>query len=122
MEESVVIPEGSFVRAPTKWLFELGGDDLRRLLILHFRFKYFADQAFEEGRDVRKCYYESQQRMCTLFGMSHASRTKVGQFLKKMEAGGYITISRSKILIGGKLKPRHYIVVNDPELIFKYRI
>ncbi|AFH21419.1 hypothetical protein CR3_gp254 [Cronobacter phage CR3] len=115
-----VVPEGSFVSLPTKWGFDLPAEDLKRMFLLHFRFKYFAEQAFQSGEDVRRCYYESQETMCRLFGMSEASRTKVGKFLKRMEASGHISIIREKVMLYGSMKPRHYIVVNDPVLLERY--
>lgn len=117
-----VVPEGSFVAFPTQWIFELSGEDLKRLMLLHFRFKYFADQAFASGEDVRHCYYESQKTLCDLFGMSETSRSKVSKFLKKMEEAGYVSIKREKVMLFGSLKPRHYIVVNDPTLLLKYNL
>lgn len=115
-----VVPDNSFVAFPTRWAFELPGEDVKRLMLLHFRFKYFADQALEEGADVRRCYYESQHTLCSLFGMSESSRSKVSKFLKKMEEGGYVSITREKVMLYGSLKPRHYLVVNDPALLTKY--
>lgn len=119
---SFVVPEGSFVSLPTLWGFELPGEDLKRLFLLHYRFKYFADQAFARGEDVRRCYYESQEVLCSLFGMSLASRTKVGKFLKRMEESGHISVIREKVMLYGSMKPRHYITVNDPSLLQKYRL
>lgn len=115
-----VVPEGSFISFPARWAFDLSGDDLKRMTLLHFRFKYFADQAFNEGRDVRRCYYESQQCLCDLFGMAESSRSKVSKFLKKMEEAGYVSIIREKVMLYGSLKPRHYIVVNDSNLLARY--
>lgn len=120
--EDLYIREGSFVRFPAKWVFDLSGDDMKKMFILHWRFSFFADQAFREGRDVRRCFYESQQRLALLFNMSANSRTKVGAFLKRMEAQGYLLIDRDTAVIDGELKPRHYIVVNDPALLAQYEI
>lgn len=111
------IPEGSFIQLPAHWVFELGADDLRRLMIVQWRFKYFADMAVARGQDVRFCYYESQAKMCELFGMGPGSRSRVSEFLKRMETGGYISVIRST---GENNKPRHYITVNCPILLAKY--
>lgn len=117
-----VVPDGSFVSLPTQWGFDLPGEDLKRMFLLHFRFKYFAGQAFESGEDVRRCYYESQETLCGLFGMSETSRSKVSKFLKRMEEAGYVSILREKVMLYGSMKPRHYIVVNDPVLLKKYNL
>ena len=121
-EIAYVPPEGSFVQFPIKWVFDLSGDDLKRLMLVWWRFKYFADMAFAEGRPINRCYFESQEKMCLLFGMSTNSRTKVGAFLKRMEKGEYISIHKEKIIIDGKPKPRHYLVVKDESLLRKYNI
>lgn len=116
------IQEGSFIQIPVRWVFEMKGDDLKKMSILQWRFDFFANRAAMEGRDVRRCFYESQENLATLFGMSSGSRTKVGSFLKRMEEGGYITVLREKEMIYGSLKPRHYIVVNNPTLLKKYNL
>ena len=113
------IPEGSFIQFPAHWAFELSGDDFRRLIIVHWRFKYFADMAVARGQDVRFCYYESQSAMCELFGMGPGSRSRVSEFLKRMEAGNYIHVVRT---MGDNGKPRHYITVNCPMLMEKYNL
>ena len=121
MEElGIVEPREGFIQPPTSWMFDLNGDDYRRLCILLFRFGYYADAAFECGEDVRACYYESQKTMCMWFGMSDNSRTKVGSFLKRMENGGYLTITRQRMRVDDEWQVRHYIVVNEPKLIAKY--
>lgn len=114
------VPEDSFIQIPSGWMFDMNGDDYRRLSILLFRFRYFADIAFEEGRDIKSCYYESQKTMCMLFGMSEKSRTKVGEFLKRMETAGYLTVDRQRMKCDDGWQVRHYIVVNEPRLLFKY--
>lgn len=120
--EELFVREGTFVSFPAQWGFDLPGDDLKKMFILHWRFNFFASQAFAEGRDVSKCFYESQQKLAILFGMSANSRTKVGAFLKRMEDKGYLKIDRDTTVIDGEMKPRHYIVVNDPRLLAQYEI
>ena len=51
------------------------------------------------------------------FGMSVNSRTKVGQFLKRMEEMGYISTHKEDTVYEGKVKSRLYIVVNDPNIL-----
>lgn len=120
--EELFVKEGSFVCFPSQWVFDLSGEDLKKMFILHWRFKFFADQAFAEGRDVTRCFYESQQKLAVLFGMSENSRTKVGAFLKRMEDRGYVKIHRDTAVVNGELKPRHYIVVNDRMLLGTYNV
>lgn len=118
--EDLFVREGSFICLPVQWIIDLSGDDLKKMAVLHWRFSFFADQAYAEGRDIRRCFYESQHKLATLFGMSPNSRTKVGQFIKKMEKLGYLTVDRQKILVEGEWMPRHYIVVNDPRMLAQY--
>lgn len=120
--EDVLIREGAFMCLPVKWIFELSGEELKKMAILHWRFSYFADMALKEGKDIKRCYYESQQKMAILFGMSTSSRTKVGKFLTKMEDEGYLSIIKESTTEEGRIKPRHYIVVNDPRLLEKYKL
>ena len=121
-ELGYVAPEEYFIQPPANWMFELGGEDYRRLCILLFRFGYFADMAFENGEDVTRCYYESQKTMCLHFGMSENSRTKVGQFLSRMEKGKYISIVKERMRVEEEWQVRHYIVVNEARLLSRYGI
>ncbi|QYC52496.1 hypothetical protein [Salmonella phage SSBI34] len=117
---SVEISEDSFMQIPTHWVMNLSGDDLKRACLLRWRFTFFADTGLFP--DASLCFYESQQSLCDLFGMSKSSRTKVSACLKRLEAAGVIFIRRGKSRESGELKPRHYIVPNDSLLIEKYGI
>ena len=114
------IEDEVFTVAPLRWVVELSGEDLKRMLLLRWRFSHFAELASRSGEDVGRSMYESQGSLCKLFGMASSSQPKVSKFLTKMESGGYIKVTREKVMIEGKLKPRHYIVVNDPYLLNKY--
>jgi len=111
-----------FIQIPIEWVMELKGDDVKRMLLLQWRFDFFASLAFSEGRDLGMCFYESQERLATLFGMSTNSRTKVGEFLKRMEGMGFISTKRENYKEGGKTKTRLYIVVNNPAILSKYNL
>lgn len=112
--------DDTFTMLPLRWVVELSGEDLKRMILLRWRFSFFAEFASRQGEPVAMCFYESQVALCELFQMSSTSQAKVSAFLKKMEAGGYISIQREKVIINGKSKPRHYIVINDPILKEKY--
>lgn len=112
--------DDAFAMLPLRWVTEMSGEDLKRMILLRWRFSFFAEFASRQGESVETCFYESQVALCELFQMSPTSQAKVSAFLKKMETGGYIRIHRDKVIINGKSKPRHYIVVNDPILKEKY--
>jgi hypothetical protein len=111
------VPEGAFIQFPMQWVMDMKGDDVKKMVILHWRFGFFARKAVKEGIPVEKCYYESQGKLAALFGMSVNSRTKVGQFLKRMEEMGYISTHKEDTVYEGKVKSRLYIVVNDPNIL-----
>lgn len=111
------IDDSSFIQMPMRWIVEMKSEDVRKMALLQWRFDFFASRALEEGNSIRRCFYESQERLAILFGMSPNSRTKVGQFLKRMESGGYISTTREKMEL---YKERVYIVVNNPILLKKY--
>lgn len=119
----VMIEEDSFMNVPLRWMFELSGDDFKRMCLLRWRFSFFADKAKREigpSADCREVFYESQQALCTLLGFSKGSRTKVGMLLSRMEEKGFISVVRDTFVVNGKIKPRHFIIVNDPHLLSKY--
>lgn len=112
--------DDTFTMLPLRWVLELSGEDLKRMILLRWRFSFFAEFASRQGEPIEMCFYESQVALCELFQMSPTSQAKVSAFLKKMESGGYIKIRREKVILNGKSKPRHYILVNDPTLKEKY--
>ena len=117
------VQEGSFIQLPVQWVLDMKGDDLKRMSLLQWRFDFFASVAAEEGRDIRRCFYESQEKLACLFGMSFNSRTKVGIFLKRMEKEGYVSTQRESLKCeDGTVKTRVYIVVNNPILLSKYNL
>lgn len=118
--EELFVQEGSFIQFPVQWVLDMKGDDLKRMSLLQWRFDFFASVAEDEGRDIRRCFYESQEKLAVLFGMSANSRTKVGQFLKRMEKDGYISTQKENLQVDGGVKSRIYIVVNNPILLSKY--
>jgi len=111
------IDDGAFIQLPMKWIMDMKSEDVRKMAILQWRFDFFASRAIEQGNSVRKCFYESKEKLAILFGMSPSSRTKVGIFLKRMEKAGYISTTREKM---DNYKERVYIVVNNPTLLKKY--
>jgi len=116
-EYGISIPEGSFTQFPMQWVVRMRTDDVKKMIILHWRYGFFARKAVRNGDPLDRCYYESQAKLAELFGMSVNSRTKVGQFLKRMEEMGYISTIKENIGTGEKVKTRLYITVNDPNIL-----
>ncbi|WP_133670636.1 hypothetical protein [Burkholderia pseudomallei] len=119
----VDIPEDSSIFIPTKWMFELSGEDFRRLCILRWRYTFFVEKALKENpdADLSRVFYESQQSLCELLGYSSRSRSKVSELLSRFEEKGFITVIREQRYIEG-LGPRpiHYITVVDSKLEGRY--
>lgn len=122
MSESVVNPPEGFITVPVEWMFNLTGEEMRRMCILRWRYTFFADMArkADPDADVTRVFWESQQALCQLLGFAKTSRTKCGLFLKKMEEKGLLTIIREEVVVGARLMPRHYISVNDPFIKERY--
>lgn len=117
----ITLKENSFVSIPVCWLFDerLSGGDLQRLVRLWWRYDYFCHIARKKDKlaDLSKVFYPSQQTLCELLGFGEKSRTKVTDFLKKMEEYGYIERIKSGFVdSNGHVKPRHYITVKKGEI------
>lgn len=117
----VEIKEGDFLSIPSSWIFLLKGEDLKRACLLRWRFTYFASVS-PEGSDKSLCFFQSQSSLCQLFGMSEASRTKVGKCIGRLKDAGALLVREGKVMVDGRIKPRHYLIPNDKFLLDKYNI
>lgn len=120
-DNEITIKENSFVSIPVYWVFDkrLSGGDLQRLIRLWWRYDYFCHLAKKKDKlaDLTRVFYPSQQTLCELLGFGEKSRTKVTEFLKRMEEYGYIQRIKSGFVDqSGHAKPRHYIVINRGDL------
>lgn len=103
---------GSYIAVPTEWVFDerLSPSDLQRLIRLLWRYEYFKSLNPLGGELV---FFPSQQSLCGLLGWNENSRTKVSEFLSRMESFGYVRRVRSGFQDSdGNVKPRNYIIVN----------
>jgi hypothetical protein len=114
------VKEAPFVQFPYEWVIDLKGEELKRMVLLSWRFDFFAKIASDEGRDIRRCFYESQEKLAVMFGLSPNSRPKISQFMTKMEKAGYISTQRENMNTDGEIRTRIYIVVNNPLILGKY--
>lgn len=106
--------DDAFMQVPYEWISTLTGDDLKRMCLLRWRYCFFLDKAISEGEaNLDRVFYESQQSLCKLLGFSMKSRPMVNKFLQRMEALGYISVTREKHSYDGVIKPRHFITIND---------
>lgn len=106
--------DDAFMQVPYEWIVNLSGDDLKKMCLLKWRYGFFVNKALSEGNEnLDRVFYESQQSLCRLFGMSDKSRPSVTKFLQRMEEKGYITVTRENYSYDGVIKPRHFIVVNS---------
>jgi hypothetical protein len=74
-----------------------------------------------ESYDIERVFWESQERLAELLGFSIRSRSKVSEFLARMEEVGYIKQIRTKRFIDGKTKAKNYIVVNNPHIFEQFK-
>lgn len=112
--QKITIDDNSFSQVPLWWVFSLEGEDLKRLVILHWRYSFFLSLAKSSGQpfDERKVFYESQGTLCELLGYSAKSRARVNEFISRMESGGYISVIRESAIVNGKKKSINYMQVN----------
>jgi hypothetical protein len=112
----VTIHDDNVLRIPTRWMFELSGEDFHRLCLLRWRYTFFADLALKNdpNADLTKVFHESQSSLCTLFGLKPTSRTAVSALIGRLEEKGFIKVIREKSYVAG-FGPRmtNYIQVVD---------
>lgn len=114
-----------FSVVPTAWMTEkkITMADLGRLMMLQQRYTFFIQchVASGESYDIERVFWESQERLAELLGFSIRSRSKVSEFLARMEEVGYIKQIRTKQFINGKTKAKNYIVVNNPHIFEQFK-
>jgi hypothetical protein len=110
----VDVDESGFQMVPNLWVFSLPGNDLRRMVLLKWRYEFFLHQArqLDPDCDPARVMWESQESLCNLLGFTKASRTKCGKFLIDMEARGLISVIKERQVVAGKNVPKHFIKIN----------
>lgn len=108
---------------PLWWVQELTGPDLKRMCQLRSRYDMFASASLQKDKDcdLRYVMWESQAELAEHLGFSRASRSKVADFLARMEELGAISVIRTTTVNDkGEIRPRNYTVVNDNNLLKSY--
>lgn len=112
-----------YLAIPLWWVDELSGPDLKRMCQLRSRYDFFAYQSLAKDKDcdLRYVMWESQSQLAERLGFSKSSRSKVADFLSRMEELGAISVIRTTTVNDkGEVRPRNYTVVNDNNLLKSY--
>lgn len=114
-----------FSVVPVEWMTDkkISVADLGRLMLLQQRYTFFIQCHVAEGKDydIERVFWESQERLAELLGFSIRSRSKVSEFLARVEDAGYIRQIRTKQFIEGKTRAKNYIVVNNPHIFEQFK-
>ncbi|AXN57764.1 hypothetical protein [Acinetobacter phage ABPH49] len=119
----VEIDERQYVAIPLWWMHIMSDADFKKMCLLRQRYDFFARQALEEDRDcnLMRVMWESQQELGVNIGFSRTSRSRVSEFLSRMEELGIIEVIRETYIDRfGKKKPKHYLTVKDDNLLESY--
>lgn len=118
------IDERQYVTIPLWWMHVMSDADFRKMCLLRQRYDFFAREALKEDRgcNLMRVMWESQQELGLHIGFaSKASRSRVGEFLSRMEQLGIVEVQRETFIDRfGKKKPKHYLTVRDENLLESY--
>lgn len=121
--KKVDIDERQYVAVPLWWLHTLSDADFKRVCLLRQRYDYFARLALsrDKGCDLKRVMWESQPELAPKLGFSKASRSRVGEFIVRMENLGIVEVIRETFVDRfGKTKPKFFLTVKDENLLESY--
>lgn len=121
--KKVEIDERQYVAVPLWWLHALSDADFKRMCLLRQRYDFFARESLKRDRNcnLMRVMWESQPELAPKLGFSKASRSRVGEFIVRMETLGIVEVIRETFVDRfGKTKPKFFLTVKDPNLLESY--